>query len=86
MGSFENYEEAGEVVNFSTFTIIDELGVGSFGKVYKVFKNDNKSVYAMKSLNKKFLIRQKQLKYAISECRVLRSLHHPFIVGLDYAF
>jgi serine/threonine protein kinase len=45
-------------VNFSSFTIIEELGSGSFGKVYKVFKNDTRDIYAMKALSKQNLISQ----------------------------
>ena len=72
-------------VNFKSF-ILGELGSGSFGKVYKVIKNDTKNVYAIKQLNKQFLINQKQIKYAIGECRILRYLRHPFIISMSYAF
>ena len=80
--------EAGfsEGVNFKSFTILGELGSGSFGKVYKVIKNDTKHVYAIKQLNKQFLINQKQIKYAIGECKILRYLRHPFIISMSYAF
>ncbi|OMJ94947.1 hypothetical protein SteCoe_1807 [Stentor coeruleus] len=73
-------------VNFKSFTILGELGSGSFGKVYKVIKNDTKRVYAIKQLNKQFLINQKQIKYAIGECKILRYLRHPFIISMSYAF
>jgi serine/threonine protein kinase len=66
--------------------LIREAGTGSFAKVYKVSKNDTGDIYAMKSLNKKFLIKHKHLKYAISECRLLKTLDHPFIIKLHYAF
>lgn len=75
-----------EVVNFSSFAVLEELGSGSFGKVYKAIKNDTKRVYAIKCLSKQFLIKQKQLQYAISECKILRSLSHPFILHMHYAF
>jgi serine/threonine protein kinase len=75
-----------EIVNLKHFTIYEEVGSGSFGKVYKVMKNDTRVIYAMKKLNKKFLIRHNQLKYAIRECKILRGLSHPFIIQLHYAF
>jgi serine/threonine protein kinase len=75
-----------EEVNFKSFTILGELGSGSFGKVYKVIKNDTKQVFAIKQLNKQFLINQKQLKYAIGECKILRYLRHPFIISMTFAF
>lgn len=78
--------EQRENVNFSSFTVLEELGSGSFGKVYKVVKNDSKRVFAIKCLSKQFLIKQKQLQYAISECKILRGLNHPFILHMHYAF
>lgn len=75
-----------EIVNFKSFTIIDEIGNGAFGTVYKVTKNNTDDTYAMKSLSKVTLQKSKQLKYAISECKIMKELAHPFIVTLYYAF
>ena len=76
----------GENVDFNSFTIIEEIGNGSFGVVYKVSKNSSGQVFAMKSLSKSALQKQKQLKYAISECKIMRQLNHVFIVPLYHAF
>ena len=96
VGSATAEDEAGSPVNqetgtlervsFESFTVIEELGSGSFGKVYKVKKVNDGRIYAMKMLSKQFLMKQKQLKYAISECRILKSLVHPFVIRLHYAF
>lgn len=75
-----------EGVDFNSFSILNEIGKGSFGVVYKVIKNSSGEVFAMKSLKKSLLHEQKQLKYAISESKILRNLNHPFIVPLIYAF
>lgn len=75
-----------ETIDFNSFTIMDEIGSGSFGTVYKVKKNNTGEVYAMKSLSKPQLQKHKQLKYAISECKIMKQLDHPFIVPLHYAF
>lgn len=40
----------------------------------------------MKVLNKRQLKRERQLKYAISECKIMKLLEHPFVVKLFYAF
>ena len=73
-------------IHFNCFTIMDEIGNGSFGTVYKVKKNVTGEIFAMKSLSKPVLQKHKQLKYAISECKIMRQLNHPFVVHLHYAF
>ena len=65
---------------------MEEIGSGSFGVVYKVKKINNGQIFAMKSLSKSMLQKQKQLKYAISECKIMKQLNHPFIVPLYFAF
>ena len=45
-----------QALQFSDFEIIQVLGEGSFGKVFKVKKRDSGAVYAMKSMSKKQLI------------------------------
>jgi Protein kinase domain/Ankyrin repeats (3 copies)/Ankyrin repeat len=75
-----------EIIDFSSFSIMQEIGTGSFGTVYKVEKLNTGEIFAMKSLNKTMLRKQKQLKYALSECKIMKQLNHPFIVSLQYAF
>lgn len=75
-----------EAVDFSSFSIMEEIGSGSFGIVYKVKKISSGQIFAMKSLSKGVLQKQKQLKYAISECKIMKQLNHPFIVPLFFAF
>lgn len=76
----------GENVDIDSFTKIEEIGSGSFGVVYKVKKNNTGQIFAMKTLSKSCLSKQKQLKYAISECKIMKQLNHVFIVPLYYAF
>ena len=40
----------------------------------------------MKALKKNFLIRNKQLKNAITEASILKTIKHPFILRLHYSF
>lgn len=40
----------------------------------------------MKVLSKKFLVRNNHLKYAISECNVLKRASHPFVLRMHYSF
>ena len=75
-------------LTFNSFQILDVLGSGTFGKVFKAtlkHSSDDK-IYAMKVINKRYLIRNNQLKYAITECNVLKQTDSPFIVTLHFAF
>ena len=71
-------------VGFNSFTILDCLGAGSFGKVFKVRMKSNGEIYAMKVINKRFLMKNNQLRYAINECNVLKQETSPFILTLYY--
>ena len=73
-------------INFNSFEILSLLGIGSFGKVCKVRMKKTGQIYAMKILNKNFLIKNKILKHAISECNILKKSSSPFIITLHYAF
>ena len=75
-------------LTYDSFEILDILGSGTFGKVFKVCLKHapDKGVYAMKVINKRYLLRNNQLKYAITECNVLKQTNTPFIVRLHYAF
>ena len=73
-------------ITFESFEILSLLGTGSFGKVCKVRLKKTNEIFAMKILNKEFLIKHKLLKYAITECNVLKQCKSPFIITLHYAF
>ena len=73
-------------IGFNSFEILDCLGSGSFGKVFKVRMKMNGEIYAMKVINKNFLIKNHQLRYAITERNILRQVKSPFILTLYYSF
>ncbi|EQC30074.1 AGC protein kinase [Saprolegnia diclina VS20] len=68
------------------FSLIRVIGKGSFGKVTLVRKKDNSKVFAMKILNKAFIIKRNQVEHTRTERKVLAVVSHPFIVSLHYAF
>ncbi|KAF9579827.1 hypothetical protein BGW38_003752, partial [Lunasporangiospora selenospora] len=69
----------------SDFDILRVLGLGSFGKVYQVRKRDTGRIYAMKVLDKKQVIEQKQVEHAERNV-LIQALPSPFIVGLKFSF
>ena len=85
-----NHEEPStsgeELITENSFENFEEIGAGAFGKVYRANKKDTKEVYALKVLRKATLKSKNQLKYAISECRTLKNIHHPYIIPMQWAF
>ena len=85
--SFADFDQNNKVqINYNSFEILELIGEGSFGKVYKVKQKNTNNIYAMKVLNKSYLIKKKLLRYAITECNVLKQSDCPFIIKLHYSF
>ena len=73
-------------ITLSDFKKLKVIGKGSFGKVFLVKNINNERIYAMKVLDKKFVIEKKQILHTQTERIALEKLKHPFIVKLNYAF
>ncbi|CAD8063714.1 unnamed protein product [Paramecium sonneborni] len=74
MQSIRNYE------------ILDILGKGGFGKVFKVKRKKNNKLYAMKVMSKAKIIQKKSITAVLNEKNLLTQLCHPFIVNMHSAF
>ena len=80
-------KKKGNKVNLRNFKILGLLGVGGFGTVYKVKHILTDKIYAMKVMNKNYIIQKKYLHYVISEFEILKTLSgFPFILDLHYCF
>ncbi len=68
--------------------MIRTLGRGSFGRVVlALLKNENgNKFYAIKVMDKKKLIRYKQIDHTLNERRVLFSLQHPNTIRYFFSF
>ena len=62
------------------------LGEGSYGAVVLGKENDTGREFAIKSLSKKHLIKEKKVKYATTERDLLLQCNHPNIVKLYFTF
>jgi len=82
------YQREGSLrpVTLSDFNIKKKIGKGTFGTVYLVEKIDTKTLYAMKQLRKDMIIKSDALVCAKLEKEILKRSHHPFLVGLEFAF
>ena len=81
----ENQNEK-DKINYKSFELLELIGGGSFGKVFKVRLKSTNEIFAMKVLNKSYLLKKKLLRYAITECNILKESNSPFILKLHYAF
>jgi len=72
----------GGKMSIADFDVHKVLGRGKFGKVLLCSQKSTGKVYAVKVLNKSETDEDASRK----ESQILRSVQHPFIVGLHYAF
>ena len=74
-------------INIKKFKILSLLGVGGFGTVFKVKHILTDKIYAMKVMNKNYIIKKKYLHYVVSEFEIMKSLAgFPFILDIHYCF
>ena len=74
-------------IDLNKFKILKLLGVGGFGTVFKVRHILTGKIYAMKVMNKNYIIQKKYLHYVVSECKIMKLLSgFPFILDLHYCF
>ena len=77
----------GNGINLKKFKILGLLGVGGFGTVFKVKHILTDKIYAMKVMNKNYIIKKKYLHYIVSEFEIMKSLSgFPFVLDLHYCF
>ena len=83
-------DDSSDGITFKSFKLLDLLGQGTFGKVFKVHLRSDpdpeNNLMAMKVLNKAFLVKNNHLKYAISEANILKRATHPFVLKMHYSF
>ena len=64
------------------FTIIKELGVGSFGRVFLVRHNVTQALYAIKAIDKRIKDNIEEKPYFQREMEIMYKIHHPNVVKL----
>ncbi|CAD8198047.1 unnamed protein product [Paramecium pentaurelia] len=73
-------------VSLKDFIFVKCIGVGGFSRVYMVKKKSNGRFYAMKLIDKEFILQHKKQGIVQNERDIMTVLDHPFIIKLEYAF
>eukprot|EP01117_Protostelium_nocturnum_P017133 TRINITY_DN6921_c0_g1_i1.p1 TRINITY_DN6921_c0_g1~~TRINITY_DN6921_c0_g1_i1.p1 ORF type:complete len:441 (+),score=129.59 TRINITY_DN6921_c0_g1_i1:726-2048(+) len=68
------------------FQLLKVVGRGAFGKVMMVKKKDSQRLYAMKVMNKDYLVKNNVVNHILSEKNILKKMANPFVVSLKYSF
>ena len=68
------------------YKIVKSLGEGAFGEVYLAKSRANEQLFAIKSISKIFLMKQKKEHHVFQERLILQSLDFPFLVKLYKTF
>ncbi|KAJ3145269.1 RAC-gamma serine/threonine-protein kinase [Geranomyces michiganensis] len=78
---------ANQAMSMADFELHRVIGRGKFAKVLLCSRRSTQKVYAIKVLTKRHSIDPRDPSFnPVAESQILRSIHHPFIVGLHYAF
>jgi hypothetical protein len=82
---FDRYAVPGSLT-LKDVTIIKNIGVGGFSKVFLVRRNDTGHFSALKFVSKKDLKKNSKEEYAFNEKKLLTKLNHKFINRFLYSF
>ena len=80
------FQEPSNRIGPSAFLPIKYIGQGGFSKVIEVRKKDNGMIYAIKVINKEFLINEDKVHQILTEKAILQATSSPFIVKLHWAY
>ena len=75
-----------ENIKKSSFTFQYVIGIGGFGKVWRVQFKKNNTLYAMKEMSKSLVITKKSVHSVMNEKNLLCRVKHPFLVNMLCTF
>lgn len=76
----------GDTITLSIFSPIMVIGKGGFSYVTAVRKKDTGVLYAIKTMDKEFVINEDKITQIMTEKEILTKMSHPFIVSIHWAF
>lgn len=73
-------------IDKSMFQRLKTLGTGAFGEVDLVIKKDTNKLYALKTLQKKDVLKRNQVAHVKAERDILAEADNEWVVKLYYSF
>ena len=73
-------------ISKNMFDLLEVVGKGGFGKVWKVQFCKGKTIFALKEMSKTKIIERQMLENVFQEKSILSELYHPFLVNLYCTF
>lgn len=64
------------------YELLDLIGEGAYGKVHLIREISTQDFYCVKTLDKNFLNENHEMESALTECRILKRISHPFLIHL----
>lgn len=76
---------ASGIANYSLITVFGAAGDGSYSSVYKVKRQEDGQIYALKKVKIQNLS-DREKENALNEVRILASIKNPFVAAYKQAF
>ena len=76
----------GQKDSLKDYKIVKNIGEGAFGEVYLAKLRTNEQLFAIKSISKVFLMKQKKEHHVFQERLILQSFNFQFLVKLFKTF
>jgi serine/threonine protein kinase len=73
-------------IKLESFILINQLGRGTFGKVFLAELKGTKEMFAIKIIRKDVLLEYDQVASTLLEKDILFAADHPYLVGMDFLF
>jgi len=78
--------EEDQLITKKLFNLVEIIGRGGFGRVWKVEHKKSQKIYAMKEMSKIRIVSKRSVNSVMNERKLLAVVRHPFIVNMEYAF
>ena len=75
-----------QVVMYEDYDMVGIIGKGSFGSVMLAKGKKDENMFAMKIIDKEYMVKKEQVKHTVQERRIMSAVSFPFLVKLESHF